>query len=60
MIKTGAKMIGLTLLSAVAAIIVGLIGSLVAATVGKTCGLDNMNAHWNSLTMRWKNSLQLH
>jgi len=35
MIKTGAKMIGLTLLSAVAAIIVGLIGSLVAATVGK-------------------------
>lgn len=35
MIKTGAKMIGLTLVSAVAAIIVGLIGSLVAATVGK-------------------------
>lgn len=35
MIKTGAKMIGLTFLSAVAAIIVGLIGSLVAATVGK-------------------------
>lgn len=35
MIKTGVKMIGLTLLSAVAAIIVGLIGSLVAATVGK-------------------------
>ncbi|MDT2671260.1 ABC transporter ATP-binding protein [Enterococcus dongliensis] len=34
-IKTGAKMIGLTLVSAVAAIIVGLIGSLVAATVGK-------------------------
>lgn len=35
MIKTGTKMIGLTLLSAVAAIIVGLIASLVAATVGK-------------------------
>ncbi|MGM0165323.1 ATP-binding cassette, subfamily B, bacterial [Enterococcus sp. AZ135] len=35
MIKTGAIMIGLTLVSAVAAIIVGLIGSLVAATVGK-------------------------
>lgn len=35
MIQTGAKMIGLTLLSAVAAIIVGLIASLVAATVGK-------------------------
>ncbi len=35
MIKTGAKMLGLTLLSAVAAIIVGLIASLVAATVGR-------------------------
>ena len=35
MIKTGAKMLGLTLLSAVAAIIVGLIAALVAATVGK-------------------------
>lgn len=35
MIKTGAKMLGLTLVSAVAAIIVGLIASLVAATVGK-------------------------
>lgn len=35
MIKTGAKMVGLTLVSAVAAIIVGLIASLVAATVGK-------------------------
>ncbi|MDT2600725.1 ABC transporter ATP-binding protein [Enterococcus hulanensis] len=35
MIKTGAKMLGLTLVSAVAAIIVGLIAALVAATVGK-------------------------
>lgn len=35
MIKTGAKMLGLTLVSAVAAIIVGLIASLIAATVGK-------------------------
>lgn len=35
MMKTGAKMIGLTFVSAIAAIIVGLIASLVAATVGK-------------------------
>ncbi|WP_427813336.1 ABC transporter ATP-binding protein [Enterococcus sp. 22-H-5-01] len=35
MIQTGMKMVGLTLVSAVAAIIVGLIASLVAATVGK-------------------------
>lgn len=35
MIKTGAKMLGLTLVSAVAAIIVDLIASLIAATVGK-------------------------
>ncbi|MGC6768967.1 ABC transporter ATP-binding protein [Enterococcus sp. LJL128] len=35
MIKTGSKMIGLTLISAVAAIIVGLIASLVAASVGR-------------------------
>ena len=35
MIKTGAKMLGLTLVSAVAAIIVGLLAALVAATVGK-------------------------
>lgn len=35
MIKTGTKMVTLTLISAVAAIIVGLIASLVAAAVGK-------------------------
>ncbi|WP_159721427.1 ABC transporter ATP-binding protein [Enterococcus sp. CSURQ0835] len=35
MVKTGMKMVGLTLLSAVAAILVGLIASLVAASTGR-------------------------
>lgn len=53
-------MLGLTLVSAVAAIIVGLIASLIAATVGKTCVLDNTSEHWNFQITKWRNSHLLH
>lgn len=51
MIKVGTKMLGLTLISVVAAIIVGLIASLVAASVGK-----NMRVGQYERTLQFSNT----